>query len=61
MNKDQAAGAAKNIGGKIQQEVGKLVGSKQQQADGLKHQIAGSMQETLGDLKAVVKKVKNGK
>ena len=31
MNKDQAAGGAKKLGGKIQQEVGKLVGSTNQQ------------------------------
>ena len=61
MNKDQAAGAAKNIGGKVQQEIGKLVGSKQQQVEGIKHQIAGKMQETLGDVKAAVKKSKDGK
>ena len=61
MNKDQAAGAAKKIGGKVQQEVGKLVGSKQQQVEGIKHQIAGKMQETLGDVKAAVKKSQDGK
>lgn len=61
MNKDQAAGAAKKLGGKMQQEVGKLVGSKHQQAEGMKHQIAGKMQETIGDVKAAVKLVKKGK
>ena len=32
MNKDQVKGAAKDIAGKIQEESGKLAGSKQQQA-----------------------------
>ena len=58
MNKDQAAGAAKKIGGKMQQEMGKLVGSKHQQVEGIKHQIAGKMQETIGDVKAAAKKRK---
>ena len=58
MNKDQAAGAVKKIGGKMQQEMGKLVGSKRQQVQGIKHQIAGKMQETIGDVKAAVKRKK---
>ena len=51
MNKDQVKGAAKDLGGKIQQEVGKLVGSTEQQAKGLKNQAEGELQEHLGDLK----------
>lgn len=58
MNKDQAAGAAKKIGGKMQQKMGKLVGSKHQQVEGIKNQIAGKMQETIGDVKAAAKKRK---
>jgi uncharacterized protein YjbJ (UPF0337 family) len=58
MNKDQVKGAAKNIGGKLQEEVGKIVGSKHQQTEGLKHQVAGKLQESVGDLKHAVKEVK---
>ncbi|MDO8176956.1 MAG: CsbD family protein [Undibacterium sp.] len=61
MNKDQATGAAKKLGGKMQEEMGKLVGSKHQQTEGIKHQIEGNVQETVGDIKAAVKKVKNAK
>lgn len=61
MNKDQATGAAKKLGGKMQEEVGKLVGSKHQQTEGIKHQIAGNTQETVGDLKSAVKQVKKSK
>lgn len=61
MNKDQAKGAVKNIGGKIQEEVGKLVGSKHQQTEGLKHQVAGKLQETAGDLKEAAKEIKKNK
>jgi uncharacterized protein YjbJ (UPF0337 family) len=61
MNKDQATGAAKQLGGKMQEEIGKLVGSKVQQAKGIKKQIVGNVQESVGDVKAAVKQVKNGK
>jgi uncharacterized protein YjbJ (UPF0337 family) len=63
INKDQVKGAAKDIGGKIQEEVGKLIGSKEQEAKGLKHQVEGKLQrkvgevkEAVGDLKEAVKK-----
>lgn len=55
MNKDQIKGAAKDIGGKVQEEVGKLIGSKRQQTEGLKHQVEGKVQEAVGDLKETVK------
>jgi uncharacterized protein YjbJ (UPF0337 family) len=58
MNKDQVQGAAKDIGGKIQEEVGKLVGSRQQQAKGLSNQAAGKVQQHVGNLKEVVKDIK---
>ena len=61
MNKDQLAGAAKKAGGKIQEEAGKLVGSKHQQAEGIKNQIAGKMQEGMGDVKAGLKNLTKGK
>ena len=55
LNKDQIKGAAKDIGGKIQEEAGKLVGSKEQQAKGLEKQVEGKVQEQVGNLKAAVK------
>ncbi|MCX7173365.1 MAG: CsbD family protein [Proteobacteria bacterium] len=55
MNKDQIKGAAKDIGGKIQEEAGKLVGSKEQQAKGLMHQVEGKVQQHVGNLKEAVK------
>ena len=35
-NKDQVKGELKDLGGKIQEEAGKLVGSKEQEAKGLR-------------------------
>lgn len=58
MNKDQVKGAAKDIGGKVQEEVGKLVGSKEQQAKGLIKQVEGKAQQHVGNLKEVVKDIK---
>ncbi len=55
MNKDQVAGIAKNIAGKVQEEAGKLVGSKEQQIKGLNKQISGQAEKSIGDLKEVVK------
>jgi len=55
MNKDQVKGKAKDIGGKIQEEVGKVVGSSEQQAKGLAKQSEGKVQESYGDAKEIVK------
>ena len=57
MNKDQVTGAAKDMAGKIQEEGGKLVGSKDQQAKGLEKQLEGKVQQKVGDLKEAVKDV----
>jgi uncharacterized protein YjbJ (UPF0337 family) len=58
MNKDQIKGAAKDLGGKIQEEAGKVVGSTDQQVKGLAHQIEGKVQQKVGDLKESVKGLK---
>ena len=57
MNKDQVKGTAKDIGGKIQEEAGKLVGNVGQQIKGLKNQAEGKAQHQLGDVKEAVKKL----
>ena len=54
MNKDQVKGMAKNIAGKVQEEAGKLVGSKEQQVKGLSKQISGKAQKGLGDAKQTI-------
>jgi len=57
MNKDQIKGTAKDIAGRIQEQSGKLVGSKEQQAKGLEKQLEGKVQQKVGDLKEAVKDV----
>ncbi len=58
MNKDQVKGAAKNIEGKVQEQAGKLIGSKDQEVKGLSKQISGKVQESVGDAKQSVKDFK---
>lgn len=55
MNKNQIKGKAKDIGGKIREEVGKVTGSSKQQAEGLKDQAAGKLQEKVGDVEEAMK------
>jgi uncharacterized protein YjbJ (UPF0337 family) len=55
MNKDQVKGMVKDLAGKVQEEVGKLVGSKEQQAKGLDKQISGKVEKTYGDAKEIIK------
>jgi uncharacterized protein YjbJ (UPF0337 family) len=58
MNKDQIKRTARRIGGKIQQKAGKLVGSKKEQAKGVRLQAEGKAQKRVGDLKEAVKKAR---
>ena len=55
MNKDQVKGAAKDVVGKVQEEAGKVVGSKEQQIKGLSKQISGKVQKAVGDAEQSVK------
>lgn len=49
MNKDQVKGSLKDIGGKIQEEFGDAVDSREQEAKGLKNQVEGKAQKKYGD------------
>jgi uncharacterized protein YjbJ (UPF0337 family) len=55
MNKNQVSGTAKDIGGKIQQKVGKAIGSVKQEAKGMQKQAEGKLQKTAGDVQEAVK------
>jgi len=54
MNKDQVKGVAKDVAGKVQEQAGRLVGSKKQQIKGLSKQISGKVQKGVGDIKQSV-------
>ena len=51
MNKDQIKGTAKDLGGKVQEKAGELMGSDKQQLKGLKNQVEGKIQKGVGDVK----------
>lgn len=55
MNKDQVKGAAKRAVGKLQEGVGKAIGSTEQQAKGIGKQAAGNVQKAVGDVKEAAK------
>lgn len=55
MNKDQIEGKLKNIGGKIQEEVGDIIDSPEQEAKGIAKQVEGKVQEKAGDVKEAAK------
>ena len=59
MNKDQIKGTVKDLTGKVQEEAGKLVGSKEQQVKGLDKQISGKVQKAVGDVEEAVDKAAN--
>ena len=59
MNKHQISGAAKDLAGKVQEETGKLVGSKEQEAKGIYKQVEGKAEKRLGDVKEVAKDAVN--
>jgi len=59
MNKNQIKGTVKDLAGKVQEETGKLVGNKEQEAKGIHKQVMGKAEKRLGDAKEVVEHAKN--
>ena len=55
MNKNQIKGTVKDLAGKVQEEAGKLIGNKDQEAKGLYKQVTGQAEKRLGDAKEIVK------
>jgi uncharacterized protein YjbJ (UPF0337 family) len=55
MNKDQVKGSAKEVAGKVQAQVGKVVGSPEQQVKGHVREAEGKTQHVVGDVKELVK------
>ena len=54
MNKDQAKGHMKDIGGKMQEKAGDITGSPENQVKGKAKQVEGKMQKGFGDVKNIV-------
>jgi len=51
MNKDQAKGSIKDAAGKVQQKMGKVMGSTKQRIKGLAKQVEGKTQRAVGDMR----------
>lgn len=51
MNKDQVKGAANEVAGKLQKNVGKAVGSPGNQVEGAVREVAGKAQKAYGNAK----------
>jgi uncharacterized protein YjbJ (UPF0337 family) len=56
MNKDQVAGRAKEVSGKVKAAVGDMTNRPGTEAKGKLEQAAGKAQATYGDVKDKVKK-----
>lgn len=50
-DQDRIEGAAKNIGGKIKEGVGKITGDEKLKAEGRADQVEGKVQNTVGGVK----------
>lgn len=57
MNKDQIKGVAKDIAGKVQENTGKLIGSKDQEIKGQLKQVEGKIEKTVGDAQEAIKDI----
>ena len=55
MNKQQVKGSIKEAAGEVQEQAGKLIGSKQQEIKGHAREQTGKAQKTGGDLKEALK------
>lgn len=55
MNKDQVKGRIKEATGEVQDQFGKLVGSKEQEAKGHAREFAGKVQKNAGDVREQIK------
>ncbi|GGD99933.1 UPF0337 protein [Polymorphobacter glacialis] len=58
MDKDRVDGAAKNVGGKIKEGVGKLVGDTKLETEGKADQVSGKVQNSVGGVKDALREKK---
>lgn len=54
-NEDQTRGKGKNIGGKIKEEAGDLLGNRDMKREGQADQVEGKVQKGFGDAKESLK------
>jgi uncharacterized protein YjbJ (UPF0337 family) len=49
MNEDRIAGTGRNVGGKVEEGVGRLTGDSETEAKGMANQISGPAQDLYGE------------
>ena len=54
MNKDQIKGSLKEAAGKVQEKIGEVINSPEQEAKGIAKQVEGTVQKKAGDIKEAV-------
>ena len=52
---DRTEGAARNLGGKVKEQVGKLTGDSKTEAEGKSDQVKEKIQNTIGGIKDTLK------
>jgi uncharacterized protein YjbJ (UPF0337 family) len=55
MNKQQVKGSIKEAAGEVQEQAGKLIGSKRHELKGHAREQAGKAEQRIGDLKEVLR------
>ncbi|MGE3066860.1 MAG: CsbD family protein [Hyphomicrobiaceae bacterium] len=56
---DKIKGVANQVGGKVKEGVGKVIGNEQMEAEGIGQQIKGKVQQKVGETKEAVKDAAN--
>jgi len=59
MDEDRIKGAATNVGGKIKEGVGSLIGDTKMETEGKADQVEGKVQNTVGGAKDAVRDAVN--
>jgi uncharacterized protein YjbJ (UPF0337 family) len=55
MDDDRTKGAAKNVGGKVKEGLGKALGDEKLKREGQADQVTGKVQNTVGGMKDAVR------
>ncbi|MDP1570587.1 MAG: CsbD family protein [Vicinamibacterales bacterium] len=59
VNKDEVAGKAEQLKGKVKQKTGALISDPDLEAEGVGDQVAGKVRETVGTVKRKTEEVVN--
>jgi uncharacterized protein YjbJ (UPF0337 family) len=52
---DKVKGVANQVGGKIKEETGEMLGNKQMESEGAAQKVKGKVQQSVGDAKSKIK------